>query len=45
MTDVNYWLQLNQNCTTAGITPHLSRQINLLGTLLGECITDNTSRK
>ena len=45
MTDVNYWLQLNQASETAGITPQLSRQINLLGTLLGEAITENTSTK
>ncbi|MSP53737.1 MAG: phosphoenolpyruvate carboxylase [Gammaproteobacteria bacterium] len=45
MTDVNYWLHLNQNSETGGITPQLSRQINLLGTLLGEAIAENTSAK
>lgn len=45
MTDVNYWLQLNQNNETTGITPQLSRQINLLGTLLGDAVTENASSK
>jgi phosphoenolpyruvate carboxylase len=43
MSKVNYWLELQQSNATDGITLQLSQQINLLGILLGEAITENTS--
>ncbi len=43
MEGTNYWLQLQQTQTTDGITPQLSRQINLLGILLGEIVASNAS--